>query len=45
MRYRDETGLQTDYIVVEMASRLMGKDWEKQFLSRIGKGAIERVLL
>jgi FAD/FMN-containing dehydrogenase/Fe-S oxidoreductase len=44
-RYGPDTGLETDYIVVEMASRLMGKDWEKQFLSRIGKGAIERVLL
>jgi FAD/FMN-containing dehydrogenase/Fe-S oxidoreductase len=44
-RYGPDTGLETDYIVVEMANRLMGKDWEERFLSRIDKGAIERVLL
>jgi len=44
-RYGPDTGLETDYIVVELASRLLGKDWEEQFVSRINKGAIERVLL
>ena len=31
--------------VVDLASRLMGKDWEEQFVKHISKGAIERVLL
>jgi len=44
-RYEQETGLKTDYIVVEMASQLMGVDWEKDFVSTIAQGGIERVLL
>ena len=44
-RYEPDTGLETDYIVVEMANRLLGKDWEEQFVKHISKGAIERVLL
>jgi FAD/FMN-containing dehydrogenase/Fe-S oxidoreductase len=44
-RYEPDTGLETDYIVVEMANRLLGKDWEEQFVQRLNKGAIERVLL
>jgi hypothetical protein len=31
--------------VVELASRLLGQDWEARFLDRISGGAIERVLL
>jgi FAD/FMN-containing dehydrogenase/Fe-S oxidoreductase len=44
-RYGPDTGLETDYIVVELASRLLGQDWEARFLDRISGGAIERVLL
>ncbi len=44
-RYRAETGLETDYIVVELARRLMGEDWEQGFLRRVQQGGIERVLL
>jgi hypothetical protein len=44
-RYGPDTGLETDYIVVELANRLLGPDWEEQFVSHISKGAIERVLL
>jgi Fe-S oxidoreductase len=44
-RYRGDTGLETDYIVVELASRLLGTDWEAQFVSRVRDGGIERVLL
>jgi Fe-S oxidoreductase len=44
-RYEPDTGLETDYVVVEMASRLLGRDWEEQFVNRLNKGAIERVLL
>jgi Fe-S oxidoreductase len=44
-RYADDTGLSTDYIIVEMANRLYGKDWEKQFLEKALHGGIEKVLL
>jgi FAD/FMN-containing dehydrogenase/Fe-S oxidoreductase len=44
-RYADDTGLETDYIVVELANRLLGRDWERQFLTRARAGGIERVLL
>ncbi len=44
-RYADETGLKTDYIVVEMAEQLQGKNWEKQFIENANNGGIEKVLL
>jgi len=44
-RYADDTGLKTDYIVVEMAQQLNGKDWEKQFIKKANNGGIEKVLL
>ena len=44
-KYTDETGLKTDYIVVEMASQLLGEGWQQRFLDRIAQGGIERVLL
>ena len=44
-RYTDDTGLKADYIVIEMADRLYGKDWEKQFIRKATDGGIEKVLL
>ncbi len=44
-RYREETGVETDYIVVEMANRLLGADWQKRFVDQVKDGGIERVLL
>jgi FAD/FMN-containing dehydrogenase/Fe-S oxidoreductase len=44
-RYVDDTGLETDYIVVELANQLLGKDWETKFITRARDGGIERVLL
>ncbi len=44
-RYEDETGVSTDYIVVEMAEQIYGKDWLKQFNDKLNHGGIERVLL
>jgi FAD/FMN-containing dehydrogenase/Fe-S oxidoreductase len=44
-RYADDTGLKTDYIVIEMVNRLYGKDWEKQFIAQASNGGIEKVLL
>ncbi len=44
-RYADETGLDTDYIVVEMLQQRLGRDWQKPFLDRIRQGGVEKVLL
>lgn len=44
-RYADDTGLETDYIVVELAKGLYGDDWQQQFIAKIKQGGIERVLL
>ena len=44
-RYADETGLQTDYIVVELANRLLGDGWQQRFVEQARSGGVERVLL
>ncbi len=44
-RYADDTGLDTDYIVVELAKNLLGEDWQQQFITKIRQGGIEQVLL
>jgi Fe-S oxidoreductase len=44
-RYADETGLETEYIVVELASHVLGKEWQQDFVSKVSQGGIERVLL
>jgi Fe-S oxidoreductase len=44
-RYADDTGLETEYIVVEMISKLSGSDWQEAFVSKVSQGGIERVLL
>ena len=44
-RYADDTGLSTDYIVVEMATKMHGKNWEKEFIQKANNGGIEKVLL
>jgi Fe-S oxidoreductase len=44
-RYQEDTGVQADYIVVEMARRLLGEHWMKNYIERANNGGIERVLL
>ena len=44
-RYGDETGLKTDYIVVELARHLLGETWQETFITKAKAGGIERVLL
>ena len=44
-RYREETGVETDYIVVELANHLLGEGWQRKFVERAKNGGIERVLL
>ena len=44
-RFEDDTGAQADYIVVEMARRLLGENWLPEFVAKANAGGIERVLL
>jgi len=44
-RYEPDTGMKTDYIVVEMAGQLLGENWQQQFVKQLSQGGIERVLL
>jgi Fe-S oxidoreductase len=44
-RFEDDTGAQADYIVVEMARRLLGENWLPEFVHKANAGGIERVLL
>jgi len=37
--------LEADYIVVEMARRILGEDWMPRFVARANDGGIERVLV
>jgi len=44
-RYNEDAGTRADYVVVEMAKRLLGPDWLKDYVARANSGGIERVLL
>jgi Fe-S oxidoreductase len=47
-RYRDDLAnglLEADYIVVEMANRILGPDWMPRYVARANAGGIERVLV
>ena len=44
-RYKDETGMDTDYIVVELAKGLFGDDWASEFVAKANQGGVEQVLL
>jgi hypothetical protein len=37
--------LEADYLVVEMALRILGEDWMPQYVARANAGSIERVLV
>ena len=44
-RFADDAGTQADYIVVEMARKLLGENWMPEFVAKANRGGIERVLL
>jgi len=44
-RYSDDTGTAPDYIVIELAKKLLGENWMASYLEQVGNGGIERVLL
>jgi len=45
-RYQGEVEqLEVDYIVVEIARHVLGKDWMKSYIKQAAKGGIERILV
>jgi Fe-S oxidoreductase len=44
-RFSDDAGTQADYIVVEMAKRLLGERWMADYVAKANAGGIERVLV
>ena len=44
-RYQDDTGLETEYIVVELCNNLLGHNWQDDFINKVNINGIERVLL
>jgi hypothetical protein len=44
-RYEDDTGMQADYIVIEMARHMLGEDWMQRYVANANAGGIERVLV
>jgi FAD/FMN-containing dehydrogenase/Fe-S oxidoreductase len=44
-RYQEDTGIEPDYIVVEMAKKLLGEDWMADYVAKANNGGIERILL
>ena len=44
-KFTDETGLEADYLVAELARGLLGVDWRERFIDQASTGGVERVLL
>jgi Fe-S oxidoreductase len=44
-RYEDETALDADYIVVEIAKHVLGEHWMRDYVASANDGGIERVLV
>jgi FAD/FMN-containing dehydrogenase/Fe-S oxidoreductase len=43
--YTKSTGIKTDYIVVELARKILGENWQTDFVSRLHQGGVEKILL
>jgi len=44
-RYGDDTNTTADYIVVELAKHNLGEKWLQEYVDKVSKGGIERILL
>lgn len=44
-RYGEDTGITSDYIVVEMAKHILGDNWMQDYVEKANNGGIEKVLL
>ncbi len=45
LKYEQETGLKTDYIVMEIAQQKLGAGWQKPFVEKLKNGGVEKILL
>jgi Fe-S oxidoreductase len=44
-RYDNDSDTKADYIVVEIARKLLGENWLAEYVAKANRGGIERVLL
>jgi hypothetical protein len=44
-RYREDAAIEAEYIVVELANNILGRDWQTEYVNAANSGGIERVLL
>ncbi|SAK40108.1 oxidoreductase [Caballeronia pedi] len=44
-RYNEDANIEADYIVVEIARKVLGENWMEQYVERANNGGIERVLV
>ncbi|WP_277189490.1 FAD/FMN-binding oxidoreductase [Caballeronia sp. BR00000012568055] len=44
-RYNEDANVEADYIVVEIARKVLGENWMEQYVERANNGGIERVLV
>ena len=44
-RLQGESGVEADYIVVELARLLQGENWQRDFIKQVKNGGVERVLM
>jgi Fe-S oxidoreductase len=44
-RYREDVDVEAEYVVVELARGILGKDWQETYVGSANSGGIERVLL
>jgi FAD/FMN-containing dehydrogenase/Fe-S oxidoreductase len=45
LKYEQETGLKTDYIVMEIANQRLGEGWQQIFIDKVKEHGVEKVLL
>jgi len=44
-RYNEDANIEADYIVVEIARKVLGPSWMEDYVARANDGGIERVLV
>ena len=44
-RYRDATGIETDYVVAELTREILGESWQAEFVEKVKREGVEKVLL
>ena len=44
-RYNEDANIEADYIVVEIARKVLGENWMAEYVARANDGGIERVLV